>query len=173
MMLAGSLQPVAKVLKSNGSDGTLVLGIHALEVQDFLSLTLQEKVPVFLYFEGLPVPFFIEEAVPRGTSKFLVRMTGIRSGRDADEVTGALVYMDPAQFEEEMDGEDLSLLVGWTLCNRGVPVGVVRSYEDIPGNPCLELEGGSLVPLHEELILSLDEQRKCLDMDLPDGLIEK
>lgn len=172
MMLAGSLQPVAKVLKSNGSDGSLVLGIHSLEVQDFLSLTLQEKVPVFLYFEGLPVPFFIEEALPRGNSKLLVKMTGIRSGRDADEVTGALVYMDAAQFEDEADGEDLSQLVGWTLLNRGVAMGVVTAFEDIPGNPCLELEGGVLIPLHEDFVLSFDEENKCLDMDLPDGLIE-
>ncbi|MCR4565347.1 MAG: hypothetical protein K5651_04560 [Bacteroidales bacterium] len=173
MMLAGSLQPVAKVLKSNGSDGVLVLGIHSLEVQDFLSLTLQEKVPVFLYFEGLPVPFFIEEAEPRGTSKLLVRMTGIHSGRDAEEVVGAKVYLDASQFEEDADGEDLSQLVGWTLCNRGVPAGVITAFEDIPGNPCLELEGGVLIPLHEELIRSLDEKKKCLDMELPDGLLEK
>lgn len=173
MMLAGSLQPVAKVLKSNGSDGSLVLGIHSLEVQDFLSLTRQEKVPVFLYFEGLPVPFFIEEAEPRGSSRLLVRMTGIRSGRDAEEVVGAKVYMDASQFEDETEGEDLSGLLGWTLCHRGVPVGVIAAFEDIPGNPCLELEGGVLIPLHEELIRSLDEENRCLDMELPDGLIEK
>ena len=30
-----------------------------------------------------------------------------------------------------------------------------------------------LIPLHEELIRALAEKQKCLDMDLPDGLVEK
>lgn len=171
-MLSGPFQSVAKVLKSNGSDGFLVLGIHALTVQDFLSLTLQEKVPVFLYFEGLPVPFFIEEAVPRGKSRLVARMTGIRSLRDADEVAGATVYIDQAQLSDATGdmAEDFSRIAGWTLCDRGVAVGTIVSFEDIPGNPCLMLEGGVLVPLHEDFIRSADADRQCLDMDLPAGL---
>lgn len=174
MMPAGLYQPVAKVLKSNGSDGSLVLGIHSLTVQDFLSLTQQEKVPVFLYCEGLPVPFFIENALPRGKSRLVVCMTGIHTLRNADEVVGETVYMDASHWSEE-DADamaDFSRLAGWTLYDRGVAVGRIVSFEDIPGNPCLMLENKQLIPLHEDFIRSVDADRQCLDMELPDGLLD-
>ena len=57
----------------------------------------------------------------------------------------------------------------------GRKAGTVTDYEDIPGNPCIyvDTENGQevLVPLHEDLILSVDPERRELTMDLPDGLI--
>ncbi len=174
MMLAGSLQSVAKVLKSNGSDGSLVLGIQLLTVQDFLSLTLEKKVPVFLYFEGLPVPFFISDAQEKGKSRLVVHMTGIRSLKDADEVAGSTVYMESSQLSELIEDEEtgFSHLVGWSLFENDLRVGTVVSWEDIPGNPCLILDNGAVIPLHEDFIASVDGKNKSLHMNLPDGLLE-
>ena len=68
------------------------------------------------------------------------------------------------------------LRTGWTLLHAdGRKAGTVTDYEDIPGNPCIyvDTENGQevLVPLHEDLILSVDPERRELTMDLPDGLI--
>ena len=46
---------VAQVLKSNGTDGELLLGFNGFGPED---IDLME--PVFIEFDGLPVPFFIE-----------------------------------------------------------------------------------------------------------------
>ena len=48
------LQQVAQVLKSNGTDGELVMGFREIAPED---INLQE--PVFIVFDGLPVPFYI------------------------------------------------------------------------------------------------------------------
>ena len=42
--------------------------------------------------------------------------------------------------------------------------------EPIPGNLCLYV-GEAMIPLHEDLILSVDPDRRVLDLDLPDGLL--
>ena len=42
---------IAQVLKSNGTDGELVLGFREIAPED---INLQE--PVFIIFDGLPVP---------------------------------------------------------------------------------------------------------------------
>ena len=156
---------VAQVLKSNGTDGELLISFFDIAPED---IDLQE--PVFIYFDGLPVPFYFESFTPRGTGRALVRLTGVHSLKDADELAGQAVYAD--YFEEE-DDEDLT---GWKVLDAsGTLVGTVADYEDIPGNLCLWVErpGGEqvLLPFHEDLVLSMDEKSGTLTMNIPDGIL--
>ena len=151
---------IAKILKSNGTDGGLLIGVRDIEVRQ---IALQE--PVFIEFDGLPVPFFIQDLQQRGTSKAIIHLNDITSLADAEEVVGRAVYIE-GEWEEE---EELDF-TGWTLLNRGVRVGTVTGMEPIPGNLCLYV-GDALVPLHEDLILSADAATRTLDLDLPEGLL--
>ena len=51
---------IATVLKSNGTDGELLIGFKGFSAQD-----IDTKEPVFIEFDGLPVPYFIEKINPR------------------------------------------------------------------------------------------------------------
>ena len=151
---------IAKILQSNGTDGGLLIGVRDIEVGQ---IDLQE--PVFIEFDGLPVPFFIQSLQQRGTSKAIIHLNDIDSLADAEEVVGRALYIEGEwEEEEEMD------FTGWTLLNRGVEVGTVTGMEPIPGNLCLYV-GDTLVPLHPDLILSADPATRTLDLDLPDGLL--
>ncbi|MBR1895077.1 MAG: hypothetical protein IJ823_07470, partial [Bacteroidales bacterium] len=106
----------------------------------------------------------------------LCRLTGIHSLADAEELAGAAVYADASTLdrEEEEEGLDLDALVGWTVCRADTreEVGKVSGYEDIPGNPCLYIEPGSvLVPLHEDLVVDVDEDSRTLTLIIPEGLL--
>ena len=151
---------IAKILKSNGTDGGLLIGVRDIEVGQ---IDLQE--PVFIEFDGLPVPFFIQDLQQRGTSKAIIHLNDITSLADAEEVVGRGLFIE-GEWEEE---EELDF-TGWTLLNRGERVGTVTGMEPIPGNLCLYV-GDALVPLHEDLILSADPATRTLDLDLPEGLI--
>ena len=157
---------VAQVLKSNGTDGELLLSFFDVAPED---IDLQE--PVFIEFDGLPVPFYFESFTPRGNNRALVRLTGVRSLKDADELAGQSVYADYFEEEEEED------LVGWTVCNaEGQTVGTVVDYEDIPGNLCLWVERPDgeqvLLPFHEDLILSMEESSQTLTLSIPEGILD-
>ena len=159
---------IAKILKSNGTDGGLLIGVRDIEVGQ---IELQE--PVFIEFDGLPVPFFIQDLQQRGTSKAIIHLNDITSLADAEEVVGRAVYVE-GEWEEE---EELDF-TGWTLLNRGERVGTVTGMEPIPGNLCIYVKpsfagstGESLVPLHPDLILSADPATRTLDLDLPEGLL--
>ena len=159
------MQKIAQVLKSNGRDGELLMGFVGIAPED---IDLEE--PVFIEFDGLPVPFYFESFQQRGVSRALVRLTGVHSLQDADELTGADVYADDDLYEDEE--EDLT---GWTVLDAdGTPVGTVSAHEDIPGNPCIYVETGhgeALIPLHEELLLEVDEEKQTLRMEIPEGLL--
>ena len=151
---------IAKILKSNGTDGGLLIGVRDIEVGQ---IDLQE--PVFIEFDGLPVPFFIQDIQQRGTSKAVIHLNDIVNLEDAEEVVGRPIFIEGEwEEEEEMD------FTGWTLLNRGQRVGTVTGMEPIPGNLCLYV-GETLVPLHPDLILSADPATRILDLDLPEGLL--
>ena len=91
-----NLQQIAQVLKSNGTDGELVLGFREIAPED---INLNE--PVFIVFDGLPVPFYIESFTKRGNSKALVRLTDICSMEDVEEIAGKAVYIEEGQLPEQ------------------------------------------------------------------------
>ena len=159
------MQRIGQVLKSNGRDGELLVSFSGIAPED---IDLEE--PVFIEFDGLPVPFYFEAFSQRGNSRALVRLTGVHSLTDADELAGAVLYAEDDLYEDEE--EDLT---GWTVLDAdGTKAGTVTAHEDIPGNPCIWVETGHgecLLPLREELVLDVDETEKTLRMEIPEGLL--
>ena len=164
-----NLQKIAQVLKSNGTDGELVIGFRDIAPED---IDLEE--PVFIFYDGLPVPFFIDSFTRRGSNKALVHLTDITTLADAEEAAGKSIYMK-AEASERLDETDLSTLTGWTLFDENHnEVGIISDFFDIPGNPCIEagtISGTVMIPLHEDLFISVDEDNRILTMIIPDGLV--
>ena len=162
------LQQVAQVLKSNGTDGELVMGFREIAPED-----INLKEPVFIVFDGLPVPFFIESFTKRGNSKALVRLTDIRSMDDVEEIAGKAVYVEENSLPElSLEEDGYAALVGWTvlvpegdvstsldmtsekndMTSEGqmtedndnetalMEIGQITDFMDIPNNPCIEVE---------------------------------
>ena len=185
-----NLQQIAQVLKSNGTDGELVMGFREIAPED---ISLNE--PVFIVFDGLPVPFFIESFSKRGNAKALVRLTDIRSMEDAEELAGKAVYVEEESLPEMTLEEDgYAALIGWLLLTPEIPdqvgndeetslpattgnlyeVGEITDFIDIPNNPCIEVDtknGAVMIPLHEDLILSVDPENLEIVMQIPAGLL--
>ncbi|MBQ2966072.1 MAG: hypothetical protein IJE11_03550 [Bacteroidales bacterium] len=179
-----NLQQVAQVLKSNGTDGELVMGFREIAPED---INLQE--PVFIYFDGLPVPFFIESFTKRGNTKALVRLTDICSMEDVEEIAGKAVYIEEDNLPEmSLEEDGFAALVGWMVLTPGeepgeagddeeavlYEVGEIIEFYDIPNNPCIEVEtenGAVMIPLHEDFILSVDPDNQEIVMLIPEGLI--
>ena len=157
---------IGKIIKSNGTDGGLLVSAPEVDLE-------QIEGPVYVEFDGLPAPFFFDDCVARGTSRYIVHMTGVRSLKDAEEMVGRDILFD-GEFEEEGAPEDF---VGWKVFDRDYELGVVEDYEPIPGNFCLYVRTTSgeqvMIPLHEDFILSADSAAKKLILQLPDGLYSR
>ena len=154
---------IGKILKSNGTDGGLLISAPEVELE-------QIEGPVYVEFDGLPAPFFFDSLTKRGSSRYIAHMTGVRSLRDAEEMVGRDILFD-GEFEEEDAGQNF---VGWTVLDRDVELGVVEDYEPIPGNFCVYVlrPSGSqgMIPLHEDFVLSVDHAARRLVLSLPAGL---
>ena len=181
--MAGSdnLQQIAQVLKSNGTDGELVLGFREIAPED---INLIE--PVFIVVDGLPVPFYIESFSKRGNTKALVRLTDICSMEDVEEIAGKAVYVEEESLPEmSLEEDGYAALIGWLLLAPAgedideedmevEEIGEITDFVDIPNNPCIEVEtknGAVMIPLHEDLILSVDPENLEIIMQIPAGLL--
>lgn len=153
--------PVAKVLKSFGTDG----GVLVSSFVDLQSLDFKE--PVFITFDGLQVPFFILDLQPKG-GKAVLHLNDVMNLRDAEELVGRQIFADvEVEEDDELD------FTGWTVIDHGRKIGECTGLEPIPGNPCLYVDvNGSevLFPLHEDFIAGIDEDARTLSLNLPEGL---
>lgn len=154
---------IGKVLKSNGTDGGLLIGLLDIVAED-----LNTEEPVFILFDGLPVPFFIQSLSRKGSSRVIVTLNDVNCLRDAEEMVGRDVFLE-GEWEEE-SSEDFT---GWTVFDGETLVGGVTGMEPIPGNLCLYVDCSGkevMIPLHEDFILSADSSERRLVLELPEGL---
>ena len=156
---------IAKVLKSNGVDGDVLVSAPDVALEDL-------QGPVLIDFDGLPAPFFIESCTRRGSGKYIIHLTDVCNLEDAEELVGRFLWSD----EVEEDDDEAQDFTGWKVLNRGDYVGTVSDYEPIPGNLCLYLKPAEdadeiIIPLHEDLIISINEESLTLNLNLPDGLL--
>ena len=156
---------IAKVLKSNGVDGDVLVSAPDVALEDL-------QGPVLIDFDGLPAPFFIESCSRRGTGKYVIHLTDVCNLEDAEELVGRFLMSDEVE-EEDDAAQDFT---GWKVLNSGDYVGTVTDCEPIPGNLCLYLKPAEdadeiIIPLHEDLIITIDEDSLTLNLNLPDGLI--
>ena len=156
---------IAKVLTSNGVDGDVLVSAPDVALEDL-------QGPVLIDFDGLPAPFFIESCTRRGSGKYIIHLTDVCNLEDAEELVGRFLWSD----EVEEDDDEAQDFTGWKVLNRGDYVGTVTDYEPIPGNLCLYLKPAEdadeiIIPLHEDLIISINEESLTLNLNLPDGLL--
>lgn len=88
---------IARIIKSNGIEG---------EVQAELFIPsdeIEKEEPVYIIFDGLPVPFFIENLSPKGNRKAYLRLTDVENLEDADELEGKEIYIQDEDGQDEPD----------------------------------------------------------------------
>ena len=158
------MQAIAKILKSFGTDGgLLVSSAVALEELDC-------KEPVYIVFDGLRVPFFILGLQEKG-NRYILHLNDVCNLDDAEELAGKEIFAD-VEFEDEQTDD----FTGWTVLDHGREIGKVSGMEPIPGNPCLYIQrpdsSESLIPLHEDFVVAVDEGSMRLSLNLPEGLLD-
>ena len=188
-----TLQPIARIVKSYGTEGDVMVSF-----QDGISDILKTEEPVWLFYDGLPVPFYIQNIQFKGLRKAILHLEDIDSHSDAEEAAGKDICIDPAGYPEvsatdahqiNEGGLTLEDLTGFTLLNQdsstvGVisdimdfsgnicTVGVISDIMDFSGNICLEIEGsGSLIPYHDDLLLDIDPDSRTVTLRISDGLL--
>jgi RimM protein, required for 16S rRNA processing len=151
-----------KVLKSWGAAGQVVLSLDADDPRD-----LKSEEPVFIEFDGLPVPFYFESVEPKG-GRFIVKFEDVDSLEEAEELVGRTVTLSDEEEEEE---DSLIGLQVRDARSRRI-IGEIVDFNDYSGNVTITVDtenGEVLLPLHEDLIVGIHDD--VITLDIPDGLL--
>ena len=127
-----------------------------------------------LDFDGILVPFFMEEYRFRSDTVCLVKFKGVDIQQRAQELTGCDVFFPRALAEEGDEMPSLASLVGFDIVNvsDGRTIGNIAAIDDSTVNILFELEDGTLIPASDELITNIDAEQRTIRMNIPEGLLD-
>jgi 16S rRNA processing protein RimM len=128
---------------------------------------------LILDLDGILVPFFMEEYRFRSDSTALVKFCDVDTQERARELTNTDVYF-PLSLTDEDAPLSLSILVGFDLIEAasGKSIGRIASIDDTTANILFELEDGKLIPANDELITEINQDKRQITIDLPEGLLD-
>lgn len=158
---------IAQVLKSYGTDGEVIVNSPEILCRQF-----EKNEPVFLLFNRLPVPFFIDRITPRGNKRAIVKFDTIDTLAVAEEISGMEIFLNE-EGSQTMEDDNIDSIIGFTLKNsKGESVGTVSDFMDFSGNICLCLEGSdTLIPYHEDLLIDADFENRTITLEISEGLL--
>ena len=159
--------------KAHGAGGELKISIEEKYMEDFFSNEF-----VFLNVQSKPLPFFIEN-IRRGKD-LIIKLEEIDTPRQAKELTSSEVFLREKDVNEKpvvIDTEfTYQKLVGFQLFDseRGA-LGPIIEVQENKFQDLLVIkheEREILVPIHDDLIESVDREAKKISLQLPEGLLD-
>ena len=154
-------------------------GIHG-ELQFTFTDDIFDRVDcdyLICLLDGIFVPFFIEEYRFRSDSTALVKLEGIDTAERARMFTNVEVYFPVKHAEEAEDGElSWNFFVGFRMEDvRHGELGEVVEVDTTTVNTLfvVEQEDGEelLIPAQEEFIVEINQEKKLITVELPEGLL--
>ena len=152
-------------------------GIHG-ELQFTFTDDIFDRVDcdyLICLLDGIFVPFFIEEYRFRSDSTALVKLEGIDTAERARMFTNVEVYFPVKHAEEAEDGElSWNFFVGFRMEDvRHGELVVEVDTATVNTLFVVEQEDGEelLVPAQEEFIVEINQEKKLITVELPEGLL--
>lgn len=164
---------VGFVQKPHGIHGELVI-----RFQEEYYETLEECPTLFLEIDNLLVPYFIAEQGLRFKSgeSVITLLDWVDSDKKAKNLCGLSVYVDQKDLIESELEMSAHALIGYTLIDEDLGViGEITEVNDYSGNVLLSVEyqgKEALIPLNEDLIVSIDEDTREIVLSIPEGLFD-
>ncbi len=161
------MKTIGRITKTYGFEGAVVV-----RSESGITWEPEQGEPVFIVIDGIPVPFFTREAFSPSPATLVISFDDYHTSGSVSPFRGCEVRI----AGETEENDDMAALNGFSLTdiNSGVK-GTITSVIQNPGQllAVVTVPGGEiLVPLHPDLIISVDRKRKTIEMSLPEGLIQ-
>jgi len=175
MLLINKLDflPIGTIIKPHGLRGDMIL-----EVEDGYEDYLKEQEYLMVEIEGGLVPFFIsEESLNfRTPTSLSVAFDDFDSAEKVRPLCGSAIYLHKEVNQEEIDSNDFKELLGYTVYDKVKgKLGKIIQIDNYSGNVVLTVEHHAfevLIPLSENLVTGILDDKRELHLDCPEGLIE-
>jgi 16S rRNA processing protein RimM len=162
---------LGKITKINGFEGAVTVRTD----RNFAG-KIAKTESVFLEIDGRPVPFFIEYIEQFADGSIRMKFENYDSYEKVKEFSGCSVLISSSDTDL-FAGSEKGDLIGFTVSSENDHyIGIVRELISNPGQYMLRVSGADgrdiLLPLHEDLIVEIDQDQKKITMTIPEGLTD-
>ncbi len=159
------MKTIGRITKTYGFEGAVVV-----RTGKGITGEPEQGEPVFVVTDGIPVPFFIREAWSPAPGTLIISFDDYPTDRSVAHLRGCEVLMTG----EAEESDELAAMAGFTITDSGSGFsGLIKEVIANPGQllAVVSTPGGEIfVPLHTDLIISVDRTHKTIVMSLPEGL---
>ncbi len=159
--------------KSHGVKGEIKIKLQP----EFINNVLDAEI-LFINRHGKIIPFFLEDIKAIG-KLYIAKFEDVDSPEQATQISSSEVLLpaDAIQIEEEELQElEYHFIQGFEVHDeeKGL-IGTIKEILEYPQQEMAVVFFGKkeiLIPLHEDLIIELDEEKKRIRFELPEGLLD-
>lgn len=159
------------ISKRSGNHGELTF---LLDVDDPLRYSRLDSV--FIDLNNSLVPFFIKRIQIR-QSQATVQLEGIDTIEKAEELVRSGLYL-PLSLLPPLNGKQFYFheMPGYTVNDKHHgPLGIVEEVLDFPQQAIFKIKKDTyeiLIPARKEFIVNIDRDKRHLELEAPEGLID-
>jgi len=156
------------ISKTHGYHGHLKISVESEFIEAFGLCKF-----LFIDIETMLIPFFIEEK--KTHHNLLVKLEGLDSKEDAQTLNSSHIYVDRKYIVETQAEDSYKALIGYIVLNESNQIGILKDIQEFPQQLMGVIMHGDqelLIPLHDQLIDSIDHTSKSISLTLPEGLLD-
>jgi len=164
---------VGRVSKTFGLNGELVINLY-----DTFPYDQAQGESIYVEIDGIWTPFFFGSFRRRGQSKAVVIFDDMDTEYRSSELVGRefVVFVQEEQANVPDDELYLEDLTGYTVrIENHEGQGEITGFIESEFNPLFEVAWNGeaiLIPAADDFIVEINEKKKFLTLDIPEGLLE-
>ena len=162
---------IGKFVATFGLNGQLVLKHHLgkkTSLKGLESLFIEKNKDELL-------PYFIESVKIKNQEELFIKLEGINNREAAQLLTQKQVWLPEAAFHKYAGKEAPISLLGFHILSEGEDLGEILEVIEQPHQVLcrIDLAGNeALIPVHEATLVKIDNKKKQVLVDLPEGLLD-
>ena len=162
---------LGRITKISGYEGAVTVKLEKTFTKDIPHLE-----SVFLEIDGRPVPFFISGSEYSGADILKISFEGYESVGKVSEFIGCRIFFTSGGSERPHKDE-IRNLTGYVVLDQDDSlIGTIADIIQNPGPWLLSVVSTTkreiLIPFHDDFIISIDDNKKIIVLEIPDGLTD-
>jgi len=162
---------LGKIIKVNILNGAVTIKITTPFIDNINSMEF-----LFVEIDGRPVPFFIAESNFHGNDLLSLKLIDYDTANKIKEFKGCRVFLTSGDTIESYS-DNYDNLTGFSVVDENEDkIGIVDSIIQNPKQWLLSISSIKgkeiLLPIHDDLILRIDDTKRIIIVKIPEGLLE-
>ncbi len=163
---------LGSIVKPHGTKGSLLIRLRNIKSDE-----IKKGDWLFLEIEGLLVPFFITEFRGNGPDSVIVTLQQIGSENEARLFSNCEVFIPKNSIKQKRKRiADSETIAGYQISDKRLGyIGIAHDISGVSSNPLLRVSRDDkewLIPVHEDIIIEIDDKNKVITIDAPEGLFD-